>query len=138
MPIDVFRFADLKEDQKYNYKQLDSITGILTIHTFAMGNETTIEHKKYQQFLDSIFIDIKIKNIKNLIVDVRNNSGGQDPNDVITYSYLTNRNFQENKEAWISFKKIPLIKYYNIGIPQFIRPLVVGKYNKQFKKNFHW
>lgn len=136
MPLDVFRFANLKENQKYNYKQLDSLTGILTVHTFAMGNETTNEHKKYQQFLDSIFIDIKDKNIKNLIVDVRNNGGGQDPNDLITYSYLTNRNFQENKEAWISFKKIPLINYYNIRIPKFIRPLVVGKYNKQFQKEF--
>lgn len=136
MPLEKFYYANLKENQKYNYKQLDSLTGILTVHTFAMGNETTNEHKKYQQFLDSIFIDIKDKNIKNLIVDVRNNGGGQDPNDLITYSYLTNRNFQENKEAWISFKKIPLIKYYNIGIPKFIRPLVVGKYNKQFQKEF--
>lgn len=136
LPIDLFYFADLKENQKYNYKQLDSLTGILTIHTFAMGNETTNEHKKYQQFLDSIFVDIKTKGLKNLIVDVRNNGGGTDPNDLITYSYLTNRNFQENKEAWINFKKIPLIKYYNIGIPKFIRPLVVGKYNKQFQKEF--
>jgi C-terminal processing protease CtpA/Prc len=55
---------------------------------------------------------------------------------LVTYSYLTNRNFQENKEAWISFKKIPLIKYYDIGIPKFIRPLVVGKYNKQFQEEF--
>jgi len=136
MSLDVFRFAILKENQKYNYKQLDSLTGILTIHTFAMGNENSIEHKKYQQFLDSIFIEIKDKGIKNLIVDIRNNGGGEDPNDLITYSYLTNRKFQENKEAWISFKKIPLIKYYNIGIPKFIRPLVVGKFNKQFQVEF--
>ena len=126
----------MKETQKYNYKQLNSTTGILTIHTFIMGNETTNEHKKYNQFLDSVFADIKTKNIKNLIVDVRNNGGGTDPNDLLTYSYLTNRSFQENKQAWISFKKIPLIKYYNIGIPKFVRPLVVGKYNKQFQEDF--
>lgn len=136
MPLDVFRFADLKENQKYHYKPLDSLTGILTIHTFIMGNETTMEHKKYKQFLDSIFITIKDRDIKNLIVDVRNNGGGDDPNDLITYSYLTKRNFQENIQAWVSFKKIPLIEYYDIGIPKFIRPLVVGKYNKQFQEEF--
>ncbi|MCZ8332526.1 MAG: S41 family peptidase [Flavobacterium sp.] len=136
LPIDLFYFADLKENQKYNYKQLDPLTGILTIHTFAMGNETTNEHKKYQRFLDSIFIEIKSKEIRNLIVDVRNNSGGTDPNDLITYSYLTNRNFQENKEAWISFNKIPLLKYIDHKVPRFVRPLFVRKYNKEFQEIF--
>ncbi|MEC4049649.1 S41 family peptidase [Flavobacterium sp. SUN046] len=136
MSVDQFYFADLKDNQKYKYKQLDSLTGILTIHTFNMGSETTKEHKKYKQFLDSIFVDIKTKGLKNLIVDVRNNGGGTDPNDLITYSYLTSRNFQENNQAWISFNKIPLIKYYDIGIPKFIRPLVVGIYNKKFQDEF--
>jgi UDP-N-acetyl-D-mannosaminuronate dehydrogenase len=43
-------YADLRENQKYKYKQLDSITGILTIHTFDIGEETTKEHLKYKQF----------------------------------------------------------------------------------------
>lgn len=136
LPLDKFYYYDLKETQKYNYKQLDLNTGILTIHTFDIGNETTNEHKKYNQFLGSVFVEIKVKNVKNLIIDVRNNGGGDDPNDLLTYSYLTKRNFQENKQAWINFKKIPLIKNYNIGIPKFVRPLVVGKYNKQFQEDF--
>jgi hypothetical protein len=136
MSVDLYYYADLKENQKYNYKQLNPSTGILTIHTFDIGDEKTIEHKTYRHFLDSIFLNVKTQGIKNLIVDIRNNGGGNDPNDLVTYSYLTNRIFQENKQAWISFKKIPLMKYYNIGIPKFIRPLVVGKYNKEFQKNF--
>ena len=136
MSIDQFYYADLKENQKYKYKQLDSITGILTIHTFDMGNETTKEHLKYKQFLDSIFVDIKTKGLKNLIVDVRNNGGGTDPNDLITYSYLTNRNFQENIQAWISFNKIPMLKYIDHNVPSFIRPLFIGKFNKEFQQIF--
>jgi len=136
MPLDIFYFADLKENQKYNYKKLDSLTGILTIHTFAMGNETTKEHKKYQKFLDSIFTEIKIKEIKNLIVDVRNNGGGTDPNDLITYSYLINRNFQENQEAWITFKKIPLPRYIDNKSPRLVRPLFLASYNKEFREIF--
>jgi hypothetical protein len=136
IPLDKFYFADLKENQKYKYKQVDSLTGILTVHTFNLGNETTIEHSLYQRFLDSTFVEIKTKGIKNLIVDVRNNGGGTDPNDLITYSYLTNRNFQENKEAWISFKKIPMLKYIDHNAPRLIRPLFVGKFNKEFKTIF--
>jgi hypothetical protein len=136
MTINQFYYADLKENQKYKYKQLDSITGILIIHTFDMGNETTKEHLKYKQFLDSIFVDFKTKGLKNLIVDVRNNGGGTDPNDLITYSYLTNRNFQENIQAWISFNKIPMLKYIDHKVPSFIRPLFIGKFNKEFQKIF--
>ena len=136
MSVDQYYYANLKENQKYNYKQLNPSTGILTINTFDIGDEKTDEHKKYKQFLDSIFVNIKMNKTLNLIVDVRNNGGGNDPNDLVTYSYLTNRKFQENKQAWISFKRIPLLKYYNIGIPKFIRPLVVGKYNKEFQSIF--
>jgi len=71
-----------------------------------------------------------------LIVDVRHNGGGDDPNDVLTYSYLAARDFQESKQAWISFNKIPLLKHYNINIPKFLRPLGVGKFNRIFQKRF--
>lgn len=49
---------------------------------------------------------------------------------------MTQRTFQENKEAWISFRKIPLKRYYDIWIPKFVRPFVVGGYNKQLQEIF--
>lgn len=137
MPVDKFYYADLKENQKYKYEQLDDLTGILAIYSFSMGNETTKEHKTYLTFLDSVFTKIKTENIKNLIVDVRYNSGGTDPNDLVTYEYLTQRNFQENIEAWISFKKIPYLKYVYTKVPRFLRPLGVKKYNKSFTEGFY-
>jgi len=135
-PFDQIYYADLAKNQKYSFNQIDSLSGILTIHSFGMGNESSAEHKEYAKFLDSVFTNIKRTKLKNLIVDVRQNGGGDDPNDLITYSYLTEKKFQENKDAWISFEKIPLLKYYNIGIPKFIRPLVVGKYNRQLQEIF--
>lgn len=137
LPLDKFYYADLKDNQKYSYKQIDSQTGLLTIYTFSMGNEITDEHKKYVTFLDSIFSEIKRRELKNLIVDIRENGGGTDPNDIVTYSYLTQRDFQENKQAWISFYKIPFIKYYNTSIPRFLRFLGVGKFNKLFQEDFY-
>ena len=135
-PYDQIYYSDLDENEKYKYLQVNESTGILTVYTFSMGNETMDEHKKYATFLDSIFLDVKTNNIKNLIVDVRQNGGGTDPNDLITYSYLTQRNFQENKEAWISFEKIPLILHIDFWLPKFLRPIFVGKYNKKFQEEF--
>ncbi len=135
-PYDQIYYTDLTENEKYNYKKLDASTGILTINTFSMGNETTEEHKTYVSFLDSIFTIVKTENLKNLIVDVRQNGGGTDPNDVVTYSYLTSRKFKESKKVWVSFNKIPFVRYYNSTIPKFLRPFGIGKYNRWFQKRF--
>ena len=137
MPVDKFYYADLEENQKYKYEQINASTGVLTIYTFSMGNATTDEHKAYLSFLENVFSKIKTEKVNNLIVDVRHNSGGTDPNDLVTYSYLTQRNFQENKEAWISFKKIPKLKYINNKIPRFLRPIGAVFYNKSFTNGFY-
>ena len=136
-PFDQIYYKDLENNQKYKYKQIDSSTGILTVHTFSMGNETTEEHNIYLTFLDSIFSSVKTNNIKNLIVDIRQNGGGTDPNDLVTYSYLTQRNFQENQQAWISFKKVPYLKYAYTKVPRFLRWIGARKYNKMFQEDFY-
>lgn len=135
-PYDQIYYSDLDEKQKYSFKNIDSVTAILTINSFSIGNEKTQEHKNYVTFLDSVFNQIKSFNLKNLIVDVRQNSGGNDPNDILTYSYLTLRKFQESKQAWISFDKIPLLKNLNVPTPKFLRPFGVGKFNRHFQKRF--
>lgn len=54
-PYDQIYYVDFEENQKYKYEQINESTGILTIHTFVMGNETAAEHKRYCNFLDSVF-----------------------------------------------------------------------------------
>jgi hypothetical protein len=136
-PFDRLQYEGPNKDEIYNYKQINKNTGILTVNSFDIGgNEEATEHKIYIKWLDSIFVNIKNIGIKNLIVDLRNNGGGTDPNDVITYSYLTSRKFQESKQVWINFNKIPLLKYYDSPIPAFLRPLGIGKFNRYFQKRF--
>jgi len=135
-PFDQLYYANLPENLKYSFKKLDTLTGILTINDFSIGNESSKGHKTYVAFLDSVFTKIKTENLKNLILDVRLNGGGDDPNDVVTYSYLTARNFQESKQVWISFQKVPLLKYYDTPFPRFLRPLGVGKHNRRIRNRF--
>ena len=135
-PFDTVNYKDWKENETYNFKTINNQTGILTINDFGLGNEKDIRHLRYVSFLDSVFTTIKHNKISNLIVDVRYNGGGTDPNDLVTYSYLTNRNFSENKQAWVSFKKIPYLKYIYSNVPRFLRPLGVGKYNREYQKEF--
>jgi hypothetical protein len=135
-PFDYVNLKDWKENETYHYKTLDQETGVLTINDFGLGNENDPRHLRYVSFLDSVFINVKQNNIKNLIVDVRYNGGGTDPNDLVTYSYLTNRNFSENTQAWVSFKKIPYVKYIYTKVPRFLRPFGIRKYNKPFQKEF--
>ena len=99
--------------KEYSFSIVDSInTGILDVHTFGMGGPETKGHKKYALFLDSVFTALKDSKIKNLIVDVRGNGGGNDPNDILLYSYLTQREFRENKSAFTLFQDIPFSEYY--------------------------
>jgi C-terminal processing protease CtpA/Prc len=110
------RFSKEFEDRKnidYSYKYWDSInSGFLEITTFGMGGPESEGHKKYAVFLDSVFVNLKKKEIVNLIIDIRGNGGGDDPNDLLLYSYLTQRNFKENVSAFDLFQKIPYPEYY--------------------------
>ena len=137
LPFDEWEYKSVKENDIYTYSALNEHTGLLTIKSFSIGdNEKDPKHKAYMAFLDRVFSRIKTNNIQNLIVDIRLNGGGSDPNDLETYAYLTQRTFQENKEAWVSFNKIPYIKHYDSNIPKFLRPLGVGKYNKMIQNAF--
>ncbi len=100
------------ESKDYSFKNIDSInSGYLKVKTFALGNEETESHKRYKVFLDSIFISLKKKNTKNLIIDLRGNGGGDNPNDLLLYSYITKRKFKECLSSNIIFQKIPLSEF---------------------------
>ena len=102
---------------------LNDSTAILTINSFAIGwGAGDPVHKKYVNFLDSIFTQFKYKSIKHLIVDVRYNAGGTGPNDIETVSFLVQKPLNDVKQAWVSCGKLP-----NVGmldIPWYQKPFV--------------
>jgi len=104
---------EYRMEDDYSFLWIDSIhTGLLTVSTFAMGGPESEGHADYANFLDSVFVYLKTIEAPKLIVDVRGNGGGNDPNDLLLYSYLTERSFKENTKARTIFQDIPYTEYY--------------------------
>ncbi len=111
LPIDSLQYNRAKD--KYTFKLISKNTALLSIHTFVIGrNAKHKDHLAYKKYLDSCFSFLSKNNqIQNLIVDVRNNGGGTDPNDIVTFSYLAKKPFRENASAYVNFQKIPFAEY---------------------------
>ncbi len=56
------------------------------------------DEQQYKIFIDSVFTEIKIKNSKNLILDLRNNGGGHDAFSDYMVSYFANKPFTWNSK----------------------------------------
>lgn len=99
---------DTTGGRTYSCTIIDSLhTAILTIRSFSLGNASSDRHKAYRDFLRSSFTAFKAKGIENLVVDIRKNGGGSDPNDLLTFSYLARQPFKENAEAFTIFQTVP-------------------------------
>ncbi|KQX15915.1 S41 family peptidase [Flavobacterium sp. Root420] len=111
LPFDSLQYSRAKE--KYSFKIVSQNTALLSIHTFSIGrNAKDKEHLAYKTYLDSCFKYLSNNSqIKNLIVDVRNNGGGTDPNDIVSFSYLAQKPFRENTDAYVIFQNIPFPNY---------------------------
>lgn len=112
LPIDSLQYGTIKG--KYAFKVISPNISLLTINTFAIGrNAKDKEHLIYKKYLDSCFQYLSNNSqINNLIVDVRNNGGGTDPNDILTFSHLTQKPYRENASAYVNFQEIPFSNYF--------------------------
>lgn len=129
-------YDSLDEELPYSFSITNENIGKFTVNSFSIGwNAKHPKHIKYLHFLDSVFSVLEDQKVKDLIVDVRHNGGGSDPNDLVTYSYLTSRNFMENTEAWISFKKIPFWKYVK-EVSFIMKPFEKRYSDKELQEEF--
>lgn len=99
--------------EKYSFESLDDNTALLSFRIFTMANNKEDPNfKVFSEYLDSIFLKLKNEKYKHLIIDIRNNPGGNDPTYEKVFTYLTEHPFKENTSAHIIFNKIPFSKYY--------------------------
>ncbi|MNY05433.1 Peptidase family S41 [compost metagenome] len=76
------------------------------------SNAEDPDFKTFSNYLDSLFVSFKKEGLQNLVIDVRNNPGGNDPTYEKVFTYLTDHPFRENTEAYIIFNKLPYSQYY--------------------------
>ena len=103
---------DTATGDNYSFQLIDSLNaGILTVPSFSLGNGSSKKHAAYKKFLQESFTVLKEKNIRHLIVDIRENGGGSDPNDLLTFFYLAQKPFKENAKAFTLFQELPYKEY---------------------------
>lgn len=73
--------------------KIDNNIGYLSIHSFA---RTVINrsNQNFRNFIDQTFTQLKTENVKNLIVDLRDNTGGSDPYAAYFTSYFFDKPFR--------------------------------------------
>lgn len=115
-------------ENTWDYKILDSQTAYMKFGTFAFWNSDF----KGTKFIDSIFQDLsKRSEIKNLIIDIRNNEGGDNSGDYIL-SYITSKTIgcDDPDRICYRYQTIPdsLIQYLDTWDDSFKKPKDKSKF----------
>ncbi|MFT3932149.1 MAG: S41 family peptidase [Chitinophagaceae bacterium] len=95
----------------YDFEIIDSIhTAVLTLRSFAYSTSTTFA--AYKNFLINSFTLLKAESgINNLIIDCRNNIGGEYENIFLLYRFLSRNAFREVDSATVKFDKTPYARF---------------------------
>jgi hypothetical protein len=110
LPADVFKNLEcIREPDKIGkYLRLEYRPrgiGILTLKSFS-GERLLATKENFRSFLTSSFQEIKDKKIKKLIIDLRDNGGGDDDNGAFLYSFLTSKPFHYYASLETTTRKI--------------------------------
>jgi len=136
----------LPEDVNYDLEMFDDYGyAVLTIYTF--GYDTWSTDKAFENFIANSFRLLRqAPHIRNLIIDLRNNTGGNFHNMFHLYSNVTRRKeWKEFKNAYTVFNRIPFTPYLAKGendvvgvqasIDSSFGSKRQGRYVRQYKEN---
>ena len=104
-----------KTEQYLNLDIKQNDIAVLTIRTFS-DELLKRTNENFNSFLDSSFREINAKNVKNLIIDLRNNGGGQDVNGSKLYSYLADKPFHYYASLETTSRRLNKKEHPNLGI----------------------
>lgn len=95
----------------YDFEIVDSIhTALLTLRSFSYGTSATFA--AYKNFLINAFTLLKNESgINNLVIDCRNNIGGEYENIFLLYRFLAKAPFKEVDSATVRFDKTPYTRF---------------------------
>lgn len=105
-------------DDYWNFEILDTETAVLTLGTFV----TWKMELNWKKFLKDAFAQLKSKQIKHLILDIRGNGGGNSDVQEVLFKYLTNEPaqrgpFQQTIKAQVVSEEIrPYLSTWKKGM----------------------
>lgn len=93
-------------DDMWKFEVLSDNTAILTLNSFGLNGwkAMTID---YKAFLADAFREIRTRKIEHLIIDIRENNGGNDEMADELFSYLTQDDFQFEREGRTRYVYFP-------------------------------
>ncbi|MEO0340162.1 MAG: S41 family peptidase [Bacteroidota bacterium] len=105
------RYPDFprKADDLWKLELLDNKVGLLSLNSFALYGYGSLE-LDYKAWLANTFQTIKDKNIKHLIIDIRENKGGNDEIRMELFTYFKPKNkaqISENRVGKTRYLKFP-------------------------------
>lgn len=113
---------------------------------FATGKEDPA-YTRFSAFLDQMINTLEQEKVKNLIVDLRGNTGGTGALYEKVFSYLTQRPFRDSHYAYTKFNEVPLDEKLVItslflsngvkdkhGLNAYLKQL----YPKQIQDKYYW
>ncbi|WP_161596731.1 S41 family peptidase [Chitinophaga vietnamensis] len=111
-PVD--SLIDYKVQPKYSFKMVNPSTGLLSLRIFTMADDANDPaFPVYVSFIDSVFKLLDTNHVPHLVLDIRGNPGGSDPNFEQPMMYLTDTSFKENVMAYTIFgNDIPYETYF--------------------------
>lgn len=108
--IKEYRLQSVAALEDYEYKRKDILSSDRRLRFYANtaylnpGNFSGDE-EDYQKFIDSAFTAIKEESSKNLIIDLRNNAGGNNSFSDYLISYFANKAFRWNSSFHLKTSK---------------------------------
>lgn len=97
-----------QEIQSYEYRVLDETTAYLGIHSFVFGEEGyTGDEKDWADFLQSAFTQLKEDNRDELILDLRENGGGDPLYLAQLLSYLIPQSMVLDRSMYAVTQEVP-------------------------------
>lgn len=130
-PIFRSEFEDKIKEQKSNmryhkeYRMIDNNIAFLhpgiflnVSDDFDMSDPRTYDNTKFCQFIDSAFTDFQRKGTENLIIDLRNNPGGDNSFSDYMIAYFASKPFSIASEFRIKTSQITKDFWKEIDIPE--------------------
>ena len=114
---DVALYSDF---EPIDFSIINKNTAIFTINTFQ-NDDYEEKNLNFKKNVSKTFKKIDSLQIKNLIIDIRENSGGTEGNEDYLFSFLTDKPYNKYKNVEISAFKYSFYKHTDYNKPEDIK-----------------